>query len=164
MRITLFSRDLGTSLLIILCARPSIRAVFPTPGSPIKIGLFLVRRESTWMVLLISSSRPMTGSSSRFWAFWVTFMVNFSKALKLSSEFSLSDLLSFRILDMRVLISLIDKPVFFKSFAIWGSTSRQANRRESIDTNWSWLDDAFFSAFSKSCNSLGSAKIWPPLL
>ena len=38
-------------------------AVLPTPGSPISTGLFLVRRDSTWMTRRISSSRPMTGSS-----------------------------------------------------------------------------------------------------
>ena len=37
-------------------------AVLPTPGSPMRTGLFLVRRESTWMTRRISSSRPMTGS------------------------------------------------------------------------------------------------------
>ena len=36
-------------------------AVLPTPGSPIRTGLFLVRRLSTWMTRRISSSRPMTG-------------------------------------------------------------------------------------------------------
>ena len=44
-------------------ARPSTIAVLPTPGSPISTGLFLVRRDSTWMTRRISSSRPMTGSS-----------------------------------------------------------------------------------------------------
>ena len=44
-------------------ARPSTIAVLPTPGSPISTGLFLVRRDSTWMVRRISSSRPITGSS-----------------------------------------------------------------------------------------------------
>jgi len=38
-------------------------AVLPTPGSPISTGLFLVRRDSTWIVRRISSSRPITGSS-----------------------------------------------------------------------------------------------------
>ncbi len=38
-------------------------AVLPTPGSPIRTGLFFVRRLSTWMTRRISSSRPMTGSS-----------------------------------------------------------------------------------------------------
>ena len=45
------------------CASPSTIAVLPTPGSPISTGLFLVRRDSTWMTRRISSSRPMTGSS-----------------------------------------------------------------------------------------------------
>ena len=35
----------------------------PRPGSPISTGLFFVRRESTWIVRRISSSRPITGSS-----------------------------------------------------------------------------------------------------
>ena len=39
-------------------------AVLPVPGSPIRTGLFLVRRESTWITRRISSSRPMTGSRS----------------------------------------------------------------------------------------------------
>ncbi len=33
----------GTSPLIIRCAKPSTMAVLPTPGSPIRTGLFLVR-------------------------------------------------------------------------------------------------------------------------
>ena len=36
-------------------------AVLPTPGSPMSTGLFLVRRDSTWITRRISSSRPMTG-------------------------------------------------------------------------------------------------------
>src|SRR4029079_3853079 len=40
----------GTSPLTMRCARPSTIAVLPTPGSPISTGLFLVRRDSTWMV------------------------------------------------------------------------------------------------------------------
>ncbi|KAM3721370.1 Thioredoxin [Dirofilaria immitis] len=37
-------------------------SVFPTPGSPISTGLFFVRLSDTCIVLLISSSRPITGS------------------------------------------------------------------------------------------------------
>jgi hypothetical protein len=37
--------------------------VLPTPGSPMSTGLFLVRRDRTWITRRISSSRPMTGSS-----------------------------------------------------------------------------------------------------
>ena len=43
--------------------QPSTMAVLPTPGSPMSTGLFLVRRDRTWMTRRISSSRPMTGSS-----------------------------------------------------------------------------------------------------
>ena len=53
----------GTSPLTIRRARPSTIAVLPTPGSPISTGLFFVRRDSTWIVRRISSSRPITGSS-----------------------------------------------------------------------------------------------------
>ena len=47
----------------IRCARPSIAAVLPTPGSPIRTGLFLVLRERIRTIFRISASRPMTGSS-----------------------------------------------------------------------------------------------------
>ena len=58
----------GTSPRAMRWARPSTMAVFPTPGSPMSTGLFLVRRESTWSVRRISSSRPMTGSSRSWFA------------------------------------------------------------------------------------------------
>ena len=53
----------GTSPSTTRCARPSTTAVLPTPGSPISTGLFLVRRDSTWITRRISASRPITGSS-----------------------------------------------------------------------------------------------------
>ena len=53
----------GTSPSTIRCAMPSTIAVLPTPGSPIRTGLFFVRRDSTSIVCSISSSRPITGSS-----------------------------------------------------------------------------------------------------
>src|SRR5215204_4931882 len=53
----------GTSSLTILWAKPSTMAVLPTPGSPISTGLFLVRLDSTSMVVSTSSARPITGSS-----------------------------------------------------------------------------------------------------
>ena len=52
----------GTSPSTMRRASPSTMAVLPTPGSPMSTGLFLVRRDSTWMTRRISSSRPMTGS------------------------------------------------------------------------------------------------------
>ena len=59
----LFLTVSGTSPSTIFLASPSTIAVFPTPGSPTKQGLFLVRLERIWITRLISSSRPTTGSS-----------------------------------------------------------------------------------------------------
>ena len=56
-------RDSGTSPATMRWARPSTTAVLPTPGSPIRTGLFFVRRDRTWTTRRISLSRPMTGSS-----------------------------------------------------------------------------------------------------
>ena len=52
----------GTSPFIIRHARPSTMAVLPTPGSPIRTGLFFVLRDRISMTRRISSSLPMTGS------------------------------------------------------------------------------------------------------
>ena len=60
--IRLFCSTAGTSPFNMRIANPSMIAVFPTPGSPINTGLFLVRRLSTCIVRRISSSRPITGS------------------------------------------------------------------------------------------------------
>ena len=60
--IVLFFKLLGTSPLTILCASPSTIAVLPTPGSPIKTGLFLVFLDNILVILLTSSSLPITGS------------------------------------------------------------------------------------------------------
>ncbi len=57
MRLSL--RPSGTSPRTMRCARPSTIAVLPTPGSPMRTGLFFVRRERTWMTRRISSSRPI---------------------------------------------------------------------------------------------------------
>ena len=53
----------GTSPLTIRWASPSAIAVLPTPASPIRTGLFFVFLDNIRMTFLISSSRPMTGSS-----------------------------------------------------------------------------------------------------
>ena len=70
----------GTSCEIICCARPSTIAVFPTPASPRRTGLFLVRRHNTWTNLSISLKRPITGSSSPARASSVRSRPNESKA------------------------------------------------------------------------------------
>mmetsp|Transcript_131703 Transcript_131703/g.228966 ORF Transcript_131703/g.228966 Transcript_131703/m.228966 type:complete len:252 (-) Transcript_131703:487-1242(-) len=55
----------------ILVARPSAIAVLPTPGSPMRTGLFFLRRARTWMVRSISGPRPTIGSSCPSAAFLV---------------------------------------------------------------------------------------------
>ena len=59
----LFFRFSGTSPRTIRCAKPSTMAVLPVPGSPMRIGLFLLRRLKICRTRRISSSRPITGSS-----------------------------------------------------------------------------------------------------
>ena len=46
----------------IFFARPSINAVFPTPDSPTKIGLFFDLLARIWEILSISLSLPTNGS------------------------------------------------------------------------------------------------------
>ena len=61
-------------------ASPSAMAVLPTPGSPIRAGLFFVLRERIWTTRSISMARPMTGSSWFFWASSVRSRQNWSSS------------------------------------------------------------------------------------
>ena len=70
----------GTSPLTILSAKPSTIAVLPTPGSPIRTGLFFVLLERILIVLLISSSLPITGSNLCFLARSVKLVPYFASA------------------------------------------------------------------------------------
>ncbi len=83
----LFLSPSGTSPSAMRAARPSTIAVLPTPGSPMSTGLFLVRRDSTWMQRRISSSRPMTGSILPSAARAVRSWPYFSSAANFSSGF-----------------------------------------------------------------------------
>ena len=58
----LSNRIRDTFFCIIRSARPSTMADFPTPGSPIKMGLFFLRRLNICARRSISRSRPTTGS------------------------------------------------------------------------------------------------------
>ena len=53
----------GTSPCVMRSASPSTTAVFPTPASPTRIGLFLRRRLRMSIICRISLSRPKTGST-----------------------------------------------------------------------------------------------------
>ena len=82
----LFWSDVGTSPSLILCASPSTRAVFPTPGSPKSIGLFFVLRISICIIRVISSSRPITGESFPSLASFVRSIPYFARLSRVSSE------------------------------------------------------------------------------
>ena len=69
--ISLFLMAAGTSPLTMAWANPSTTAVLPTPASPTRTGLFLVRRERISAVSWISLLRPMTGSNLPSRASWV---------------------------------------------------------------------------------------------
>ena len=83
----------GTSPLTIRWAKPSMIAVLPTPGSPIRTGLFFVRLFKTCIIRRISSSRPITGSNLPFLASSVRSVEYFSNAFIFSSAFLLSTFL-----------------------------------------------------------------------
>ena len=50
-------------LLLMSCASPSTIALFPTPGSPMRMGLFFFLRHKISVTRCISRSRPTMGSS-----------------------------------------------------------------------------------------------------
>ena len=57
--------------------------VLPTPGSPMRTGLFFVRRDRICMTRSISCSRPMTGSSLPSRAACVRLRPNWSRTSEL---------------------------------------------------------------------------------
>ena len=133
-------------------------AVFPTPGSPIKTGLFLERRERTWIRRRISSSLPITGSSFPNEACAVKSRPYFSKTLELLE----SVLAKFSSVICSVRFSLI---VFSKS---WGSklklrkqrlpmrsSSANPTRRCSVEINLSCQLSRQASALSNIISRLG---------
>ena len=77
--ICLCCSDGGTSPATMRCAKPSTMAVLPTPGSPMSTGLFFDRRLRITAMRLISSCRPMTGSSFLSRARWVISVPNCSR-------------------------------------------------------------------------------------
>ena len=76
------SRRNGTSPETSLCAIPSAIAVLPTPGSPIRQGLFFERRDKIWSTRSISLSRPIIRSSFPAFALSVRFSQNVFKNLR----------------------------------------------------------------------------------
>ena len=134
--ISLSIRDSGTSPEIIRWASPSTIAVLPTPDSPIKTGLFFVRRAKTCITLRISSSRPMTGSSFFFLASSVTLRPYFSRTLYFVSGCSSAILVDAPLKSVKILI--ICSRFNFSDFKIWPALvllSSKAKKRCSVEIN-----------------------------
>ena len=146
----LFSRsDSGISPLTILSAKPSTIAVLPTPGSPIRTGLFFVRRDNTWTVRLISSSRPITGSSLPSRAASVRSRAYFFKASKESSALALSAVRPLRRSLTAEFSACAVSPASAKTFAAGVPAARQsANNRRSTVTKLSPAFSAISVALS----------------
>ena len=81
----------GMTPLAISWASPSAIAVLPTPASPIRTGLFLVRRHKICITRRISDFRPTTGSNSPFLASSVKSLPKAFNAGVLVSFFSSPD-------------------------------------------------------------------------
>ena len=96
----------GTSLFTILWARPSTIAVLPTPGWPIRTGLFFLRLLRILRAFLISLSLPITGSILPSLASAVRSLPNFSRGFEVSSGLSLVTFwpfLTFRTVSLKAL-------------------------------------------------------------
>ena len=138
-------RDSGTSPLAILSARPSTIAVFPTPGSPMRTGLFFVLLERTCMTLLISSSLPMTGSSLSSMAALVRSLQYLSKAAYWVSGSWLVNLW-FPLMDFKASrTAALSTPRAVRASFSWHSSESRAIRKCSAETYSSLNSPAVFS-------------------
>mmetsp|Transcript_21653 Transcript_21653/g.56516 ORF Transcript_21653/g.56516 Transcript_21653/m.56516 type:complete len:222 (+) Transcript_21653:1746-2411(+) len=116
----------GTSPLSILNAKPSTTAVLPTPGGPVKTGLFFFLLLRTWTSLRISASRPMTGSKAPCSALStnsIAYRFNASKVSEASSTPA-----AFAALLVAALTDSIDVPAFGMHFFSGSSSSNAINK------------------------------------
>ena len=141
---SLFTNLLGTSPLAIASAKALTIAVLPTPGSPIKAGLFLLRLFSIWIIRSSSTSLPITLSRFPCLAFSVKFSPKVSRyfffffflSFLLPLEFLLSSFsCSFFFFGMKLL------KIFGKPKPPWSSLSTSASlsislKLLSIESNW----------------------------
>ena len=100
-RIVFPLRGLGTLPSTILLASSSTIAVFPTPASPISKGLFLPLRHNISIKLLISSSLPITGSTS----LPTTFLLRLTAKSSTSNFLCIALLLTLESFDIELYIS-----------------------------------------------------------
>ena len=139
---------------MIRCAKPSAIAVLPTPGSPTSMGLFLERLDKICSVLLISSSRPITGSSLPLRAISFKFFAYLFNALYCVSDVWEEIVEPLR----RSVIAAVNpfslRPASFKILAALSLPCKIANNKCSTLTNSSLkvfrIDPAFSITLFKS--------------
>ena len=148
--ICLFLRFSGTSPRTIRCASPSAIAVFPVPGSPMSMGLFLVRRLSICNTRRISSSRPITGSNFPERARSLRFIAYLLKALYVSSALWSVAFLPLRNSSMAALSSCSVRPASFRICDAGLLTVYMARSIASSVTYWS---PCFFAMSSAFCST-----------
>ena len=118
-KIVLSFKEKGTSPLKIRQARPSTIAVLPTPGSPIRTGLFLLLRDNICITRRISSSRPIIGSILPLATSLVKSRPYFLSTSYVSSGFALFTLLPPRISSIAFInLSLSKFMTFFNLFTM----------------------------------------------
>ena len=132
----------GTSPATMRWASPSTTAVLPTPGSPMRTGLFLVRRESTCTTRRISASRPMTGSSLPSRASAVRSDPYLPSASKVPSGFSVSTVRPPRSWGMAASMAAASRPNW--------PVRASASSRWSVETNESPMTAMSERAFSST--------------
>ena len=146
----------GTSPETIRWARPSTIAVLPTPGSPIRTGLFLVRRQSTWTTRRISESRPMTGSILPLRASSTRSRPYRSSAWYLSSGFwSVTGLAAADLLERPEDLLLVDAQGVEQLLGPALDLRPGPSRRCSTETYWSFIRSASAWAVSSTAASSG---------
>ena len=146
----------GTSPLTIRRASPSAMAVLPTPGSPMRTGLFFVRRDSTWITRRISVSRPMTGSSLPRRASSVRSRPYFVNAWYLSSGFWSVTCALPRTSRNALRIAAGVTPCGLRRFVV----SARPKSMCSVPTNWSFSLSACVNAASSAARSPLLMEIW----
>ncbi len=146
----------GTSPATMRCARPSTTAVLPTPGSPMRTGLFFVRRLSTCTTRRISLSRPMTGSSLPSRARAVRSVPNFSSASNVPSGSAEVTLRPPRVAGIACSIA--------SAFSVENLPVRaSASSRWSVEVNASPMALMSLRAFSSTLSSSRLMPGWPTL-
>ena len=90
----LSAKSSGTLPFTIAWARPSTTALLPTPGSPIKTGLFFVLLDKIWITRSISLLLPITGSNLPSIALRFRFTPNLPSSPSSSSSTVFSSLLA----------------------------------------------------------------------